>query len=200
MPLHQRKLIRDRVVQLLRGRTAAGERVWANRFLPLRNQELPAVLVYALDESVDPDSALTAPRTLTRRLSLSVDAIVAATSEGEIDDALDALGLEIEEVLHRDRFLGTFKERTAAPAVDDGIVADSMLTDTDRGHEVVGDRLCGRLAHTFEVTYQTDAPTPLTDDELDDFRQVDQDYSLDGAQAALDQASDFIVIPEPEEE
>lgn len=199
MIAHQRKLIRDRVVSLLRGATVAGQRVHANRFLPLTNRELPAILVYALDEAIDPDSRQTAPRELTRRLSLSVDGVVAAGSEGEIDDALDALSLQIETAMNRDPFLGTAAAAAAQPPVDDTLVADSMLADVEIGHEAVGDRLVGRVAMTWEVTYQTLAPEPPADGDLADFRELDQDYDLGGAQAPLDQASDFIVIPEPEE-
>lgn len=196
--MHRRTRIRRRVVELLRGATVAGQRVWANRFLPLTNRELPAILVYALDESIDPDSRTTAPRELTRRLSLAVDGIVAAGSEGEIDDALDALSLEIETALHRDPFFGTAASAALNPPVDDSVAADSILTDVEIGHETVGDRLVGRVAMTWEVEYQSLAPEPPDDDSLDDFLTMGVTYDLGGTQAPDDEAHDEVVVQEEE--
>lgn len=176
---HQREAIGAKVRELLLGQTAAGLRVYLNRFLTLRNRELPAVLIYPLSETVDPDSARTAPRELTRRLELAIDGLVAA--ENEADVAMNALALQIETALQADPYL-------------DGVAADSILTATDLAIDTVGDRLVGRVALTFEVTYRTLAIEASED--LDDFGKVHATQNVRGPVEEADAAHDVIVVQE----
>lgn len=183
--MHQRQVICDKVVDLLvAGATVAGARVYPNRFLPLRTKgakdELPAILVYTLSETSDDED--TAPRELTRKLELAIDGIVAV--ESDADAALNALALEIETVMHADPYL-------------DETAGDSLLTDTDLGVEPDGDRLLGRVALTYEVTYRTLAPEPTADEDMDDFETVEATYKTDGVdQSDDDDAEDVFTVEE----
>lgn len=180
--MHQRQAICEKVCELLKAAdTAAGERVYPNRFLPLRVKDLPAILVYTLSERVDPDSISTAPRELTRLLELAVDAIVAVTDD--VDNDLSAIALEIETALHADPYF-------------DSTAGESILTDTDIGVEPDGDRFVGRVALTYEVTYRTLAPEVVADDDMDDFETARVTQSLRGAQAEADRVSDEFVVQE----
>lgn len=183
MALHQRQVIGAKVRDLLLGKTAAGERVYLNRFLTLRNRELPAVLVYPLSEEVDPASATTAPRELTRRLELAIDGLVAA--EEAADTAMNALALEIEQALAADPYLA-------------GESGDLILTDTELAVDTVGDRLVGRVALTFEVTYRTMAPEASLD--MDDFLSAGVAQDLGGAVHEDEIAQDEFVVQEDSDE
>ncbi len=103
--VHQRTVIRHAVVALLLGQTAAATRVYAARQLPVRKGELPAVMVFTNRDPVDPDSADTAPRELRRRLELVIDALVAGVDGAALEDALDAIALQIETAMAADPYL-----------------------------------------------------------------------------------------------
>ena len=184
---HQRTLIRRAAVAALVGNTAAEERVYPTRKVPYRGKELPVIAVYTDDEeSQDADRA---PRELDRNVDLSVEAWVATSGDPEpnVDDAMDDIALEIEAALHADLHLGNLLD-------DPGL----ELTGTSTDLVTVGDLEIGLVVLTFNARYNTLAPQPAADDTLADFRELDQDYSLAGAQAPLDQASDFIEIPREE--
>ncbi len=184
---HRRDLIGEKVRDLLvAASTAAGTRVQLNRFTTLRNTQLPAIAVYALSESVDPESATTAPRELTRRLELAIDGVVAA--ETEPDSRMNDLAAQIEAAMHADPYL-------------DGVAFDSILVDSILDVQTVGDRLVGHLAMSYEVTYHTLAPEPPADEDLDDFQTAGVTHKTGGVgQAAADDAEDLVVVQEEEEE
>lgn len=179
MAPHQRAAIRHAVRDLLIGQTSAGSRVHATRILPYRKHELPAISVYTLEESVDPESRETAPRELDRRLQLEVAGWVAPAAD--LDDAMDALALEIEKAMHADRYLG-------------GTVADSVLDGTTMGLHGEGDSQMGLVTLTYDVTYQTLAEEAPGD--LDDFLVADVTQNLRGSVHQDDRAQDEVVVQE----
>lgn len=184
MALHQRKVIRDVVVGLLLGRTAAELRVLASRVVPYRKNELPAISVYTLDETVDGDSASTAPRELTRDLKLEIAGWVAHIPDGPlVDDAMDALALEIETAMDADPFLA-------------GAVGDSILEGTTMAIRGEGDALMGIVTLTYAVTYRTLAPEPPALDSLDDFLTADTLYRPPGTPTDGEVAHDTILVQE----
>lgn len=187
--MHHRRVIREAVVALLQaGETDAGDRVFKNRVLPMRirgdKAELPAILVYSLEEDVDDDSATTAPRELTRRLSLAVDALAVGADE-EVDDDLDQLAEQIEAVMHADPFLG-------------GVAADSILGGTIIEFDGDGERVIGRVGLTYEVTYRLMAPKAQDGADQDDFETAATTYSMGGDQAEADAAKDEFNVEDPE--
>jgi hypothetical protein len=183
---HQRKVIRDAVVALLKAaNTVAGSRVYPNRFTALTNVKLPALLVYTLSEDVDPGSADTSPRELTRALELQIHAVVGV--EEAPDDALDALALQVETAMHADRFLG-------------GAIGGKglLLTSTEIVADIEGDRYTATAALFYALEYQTLAPEPLTDAQLDDFETAHVTHKVAGAAMPdADDAEDEFTVEEP---
>lgn len=168
--LHQRQVIRHAVRSLLLGHTAAKDRVHASRDVPLRRNEVPAVLVYTVEEPVESDSDTTAPRELTRRLRLEIAGVVGPDPADKIrvDDALDALALEIETVMHADPFLG-------------GACGDSILENTTISLRPDGEINMGIVALSYRVTYRTMAPdTTESDAARDEFLVGDSKYKPPG--------------------
>lgn len=159
--LHQRQVIRHVVRALLFGNTAADERVVASRMLPYRKNELPAISVYTVEETVDKESASTAPREYTRDLKLEIAGWVAPGPN--VDDDMDALALEIETLVELDPYFG-------------GAVGDSILESTALAIRGEGDQLMGLVTLTYAVTYRTLAPEAPT--LVDDFLRVDSKQKL----------------------
>lgn len=182
MALHQRKIIRDAVVALLLGHTTADERVHASRDIPLRRNELPAVLVYTTEEPVESDSATTAPRELTRRLRLEIAGIVAPEPGERVDDALDALALEIETAMDADPFLG-------------GACGDSILENTTISLRPDGETNMGVVALSYRVTYRTLAPdTTDSDAALGDFLRAGVTYQPPGTPSDANTPNDVFDV------
>lgn len=153
---HQRKLIRHAIVALLTNATAAGARVQGSRLELNRKTELPAISVYTLREPVEPDSAETAPREVTRELKVEI-AIWVALNGAALDplDPVDDMTEQVEAVMDADRFVG-------------GNVADSVLEDTEIKvlDEERGDPLVACATLTYAVTYRTTPGVTATDDFL----------------------------------
>lgn len=146
---HPRKLIRQAVVALLtNAATAAGVRVQGTRVEPHKKSQLPAISVYTLSEAVDPTSAETAPRELTRAVKVEITGWVAHSDALPVDDAMDDLAGQIEAAMDTDRYLS-------------GAAGDSVLEGTEM--QVVeedgrSDPLVGIVTLTYGVTYRT-SPT-----------------------------------------
>ncbi len=176
---HYRKAIRNAVVAQLKGvdpawRTAAQGRIYGNRMEPMGAAEtLPIIIVYCVRERVDA-TWIEAPRRLKRILALAIEAAVDV--DETLDDTLDALAKEIEVAMHRDDTLG-------------GLVADTILTDTEM--DLFGDakRMCGAVRLTYECTYFTEVPDEA-DMERDDLATADIRYNVGGALEPEDEAGD----------
>lgn len=155
MPTHPRQVIRHAVVAQLTGKTAAGARVYPDRRVAFQRVELPALAVYVPTEAVDIQSRATAPRELDRRAQVVVEALV-QQAEG-VDDALDALALEVEDALHGDWTLG-------------GAASDLLLTSTETDVVDTGKQLIGVVRLEFEARYFSEA-VPVA--ALADFKTAD---------------------------
>lgn len=166
---HQREVIRKKIRDLIvAGATVAGSRVYPSRVLPLRGIELPAIAVYTLDETVSGDSLATAPRELTRDLSVVIEAWVKAGAVTDpkveqVDDRMDELAEQIETIMHADPYLG-------------GEAGESILTGTETEIVEEGDRTLGLLLLSYRVTYRTLAPiAPVL---ADDFNTIGTEYNV----------------------
>ena len=174
---HQRTLIRGAVVAQLLGATAAGARVYPTRILPLRRPELPVISVYTLEEAVTAASLATAPRELSRELPVMIEGWVAPGDN--VDDAMDALALEIETAMHADPYLAD----TAAESILDSTVME-VVED--------GDRMMGLVVLTYAVTYRTSAPEATAD--MDDFLRMRSTQDLGGdVHEDIDAEDEFVV-------
>lgn len=182
---HQRQLIREAVKAQLVGtaptyRTGAGARVYETRMAPFRRLELPAIAVYVLEESIDPASKSRAPRELTRNLQLQVVAVVEASAA--VDDAMDAIALEIERALDADRWFG-------------GTAGDSILSSVQMGIDDEGGKPVGAVQMVYAVTYRTDAPSAADLPPLPDFSKAHVETSLGGGVHPANRAVDDVAVP-----
>lgn len=176
---HERQQLREATVAMLTGKTAASTRVNKSRMAPVRGAELPTISVYTDDEPVEPTSRMTAPRVMTRQPKLAIAAWVAVPANGELDDAFDAIALEIETAIDADLNF-------------DGCAFDSVLFSTEMGIKMDGERPMGCVQLTYAVTYKTQQRTAVIDAARDDFDTMDVKTSLGGAQAPADQAEHLV--------
>jgi hypothetical protein len=161
---HQRQVIRQAVRDLLvAADTGAADRVYGSRKLPWRNLDLPVLNVLTPDEESDDQG--TAPRELTRKLTLVIEGWV--TANEYVDDAMDALAYQVEQAMHADPDLGD-------------AAVDLVLVSTDTQVGIEGDRQMGLVELTYLVTYRTLAPEPENDDDMDDFDTAVTDYDENG--------------------
>ena len=173
--IHQRKVIRDAVAAaLVAANTTVGTRVFKTQTVPWRQQKLPAVGIGILSETSEDQGS--APRQLTRTADLTIVGVLDAS--GQVDDALDALALEIERAMHADPTFGD-------------VCNDSRLTGTELAIDEDGSKSIGFLRLTYQVTYYTGAPD-ADDVELVDLTAIDTTYSLENQQQPADQAEDTL--------
>ena len=175
--MHQRQVIRAAVLAILLNATTAGARVYATRVLPYQMTELPVIAIYTLQDDVADSSRSTAPRELTRSLSLNIEAWVAPGTN--VDDAMDDIALEIENLMHADPYLGD-------------VCVDSLLTATTTESVEDVDRELGIVILTYDVTYRTDAPEAPVG--MDDFNTADTIYQV--SEDAND-ANDSVTVQVP---
>lgn len=154
MALHERQMLREATIAALLNKTAAGPRVYKSRRAPIPEATLPVIHVYTDQEPVDDNSGKTAPRELTRRPDLVIEAWVVASAD--VEDSLDAIALQIETAMDADRFL-------------DGCAFNSWLSNTELGVSVQGARPMGAAQLTYSVIYHTDQRTQATDDARDHY-------------------------------
>ena len=176
--MHARQAIREACKTILvSANTAAGSRVYETRLTPWEAVKLPAIAVYALEETIDQDqSRETAPRQLWRNLTLE---IVGAVRAGDnVDDALDDMAASIEAAMNADRWIS-------------GTVGDSLLDSTNIAIEVTGDKPIGFVVLNYAVTYFTESPTEATQ-VVSPLEGFDIQTSLEDAQAEADRAKDTI--------
>lgn len=169
-----RKVIRQKIVDLLMSKTRAEDRVFSS---PARNiwaENLPAILVYSRNEIVD--EFATAPRTLRRKLRLAIECV--ANADEQLDNELDDMGQEVEEALGADESLG-------------GIAADCILEQADMELKGDGNTVIGSCTLTYLVTYLTE----LKDEsEIVPLERIDVAYDLSSDESI--EATDSIDLPQ----
>jgi hypothetical protein len=143
---HARTQIRQAVVALLAGNTAAGSRVYASRVHPLDDPKLPALCVFSPQESMG-NPTMQRPRTQQRTLQLVIEGYVKA--RGDIDAEADTLALEVEKIIGADPTLG-------------GLVKDAMLDTTSTQLSGEGERPVAIITLTFAVLYCVKENAPQT--------------------------------------
>lgn len=176
--MHQRKVIRKAITAALVDKTVAGSNVFSTQKLLYVQDDLPAIAVYAENETSTWDQ--TAPRELDRKPTFIVESIVDAGEN--VDDAMDDMAEEIEKVMDTDPFFGE-------EAYQSYLAGSEMLSAGD------GDREIGILTLTYQFSYRTIAFVPPVDP--DDFDTADATYNLGNEQDPADQTSDEITVQSP---
>jgi hypothetical protein len=145
--------------------------------------------VYTEAEQVAPESYQTNPRELERQIDLVIEGVVTGSDSVPVDDAMDALALEVEQAMERDPVIGV-------PRVSN-LAGEAVLSRTELLEGEQGDRPIGVARLVYQVTYRTDANVlDIAASLTDDFDRAGVQLDLEGAQAALDQTADLVEIPE----
>lgn len=131
---HVRTQIRDVVATSLAGIAI----VYKSRHLPIEESDLPAILVYANNETVVGDF-----QTLDRKLEIVVELIVQGA---DLDAAFDPLLVAVEAALNANSLGG----------LTQSVVPLSTVTDS----RIDGAIQTGRARLTFEVIYRTSYTDP----------------------------------------
>jgi hypothetical protein len=177
---HPRISIRNAVKAVLEGYAPLQDAhacVFASRYIPLKREQLPAILIGFKDEEVDEDSWDTAPRRLERYATMRVE-IVARELEGcVIDDDIDTLCEHVENAIGENDTL-------------DGTASDVTLVRTDIEEGDDAETVMVAAILSFRVNYQTCHPE--TTDDLDDFDEADVSMNLGNDQHTDDRANDAL--------
>ena len=94
---HVRRQIREAAATALAGLATTGSRVFQSRVYPLRDADLPCLLISTDDEQVDQNNAVSGGE-MTRELTLTVRGVAKATAD--LDDTLDGIAEQVEPVLN----------------------------------------------------------------------------------------------------
>jgi len=103
---HVRQQIREAAAIVLTGLAISGSRVFQNRLRPLKDADLPCLLINTDDEDIE-TIGFTADAPQERRLTLMIRAL--AKQSLTLDDTLDNMLAEIESALARQTFGGLAK-------------------------------------------------------------------------------------------
>lgn len=144
MANHVRDQLREAVAALLTGLSITGPRVFQSRIYPLQDSELPCLLI-STEEETNEYLTTALPRRTQKRITLSVKALVKATSD--LDATLDAICKEVEIQLAMDPFMAGFAKNT-------------KLLATTLGLHGAGEQPIGVAVMLFEVDIHTRETTP----------------------------------------
>jgi len=140
---HKRKTIREKIVTLLKaGATSAGDNVFSNRAHALFATELPSIIVYSGDE----DSEFLNPpeNRLKRTLDVFIELAIGQTTN--IEDEIDALCLEVEEII---------KPKSELDRLYGNLVQSVELKKTETGIFEKADKVIGSAKLTYSFEYET---------------------------------------------
>ena len=136
---HVRKAIREHVVTTVTSLSTTGSNVYETRYFPLQTGNLPALIIYTLDETVEDYTIGQNTRTQFRALNLIIEAHCRGTAN--IDDTLDTIAEEVEEAMVTDITRG-------------GNAKDTKLVATDVEFETASQKT-GLMRLTYLISYST---------------------------------------------
>ncbi len=136
---HIRKTIREHVITTITGLSTTGSNVYETRYFPLQTGNLPALIVYTLDETVEDYTLGQNTRTQFRALNLIIEAHCRGTAN--IDDTLDTIAEEVEEAMVTDISRG-------------GNAKDTKLVSTEVEFETASQKT-GLMRLTYLISYNT---------------------------------------------
>jgi len=136
---HVRKAIREHVVTTITSLSTTGSNVYETRYFPLQTGNLPALIVYTLDETVEDYTLGQNTRTQFRALNLIIEAHCRGTAN--IDDTLDTIAEEVEEAMVTDITRG-------------GNAKDTKLVSTEVDFDTASQKT-GLMRLTYLISYNT---------------------------------------------
>ncbi len=187
-----RKNIRNKVVEILKDKTAAGSRVFGNPSITAWESELPVIHVFPRNESVSKFNE--SPREWRRDLDLTIE-ILAKGPDTNLDlgtpesgvtslaDILDDLVEQVECEMSRDE--------TLQCEVD-----DSFLQSVDFEFDASGAQPIGSARLNYSAVYMTMSPRDTGKQGVtDDFTKAVIDYNLSEDENTRE-AQDVLDIPQ----
>lgn len=142
---HVRRQIREAAATALAGLATTGSRVFQSRVYPLRDADLPCLLISTDDEQIDAENAVMGGE-LTRELTLTVRGV--AKANADLDDTLDGIAEQVEPVLNGASLGGLAKRCTP----------ERISVEMDEGLE----KPVGTLTLQYRITYFTTPASPGT--------------------------------------
>lgn len=140
--MHPRSQIRAAFVERLIDATAAEERVYKGRLMPIEEPELPAIVVHTRDAEEIQGRSISGWNGFERRRCI-VSVICIAQSFDDIDEDLDSMASQVEAAL----------QSWVIPGFES---SDPMLLDTRSDDpEFDGSLTTGATTLRYVVTYQT---------------------------------------------
>ena len=136
---HIRKAIREHVVTTITSLSTTGSNVYETRYFPLQTGNLPALIVYTLDETVEDYTLGQNTRTQFRALNLIIEAHCRGTAN--IDDTLDTIAEEVEGAMVTDISRG-------------GNAKDTKLVSTEVDFDTASQKT-GLMRLTYLISYNT---------------------------------------------
>lgn len=136
---HLRKTIREHVKTTCTSLSTTGSNVYETRYFPLQTANLPALLIYTNEESIEEYTIGASTRTQIRLLQVIIEAHVQGTAN--IDDTLDTIAEEVEEAMCADPTRG-------------GNANDTKLVNTEYEFDT-GSQKIGLARFTYAITYAT---------------------------------------------
>ena len=182
-----RKAIRRAIGERLMNRTAAKQRVYANRAEPVWEAGTPAILIRTPREE---DTVLSSgPRRYSRALTVTIGCCSNETPQAGADDVADDLAQQVEDLLLHDP---GFKTSPKLNALIDA--KETRIVSGELGVEI-GERVYAGWTITMQVTFQTEhlPPNERTLSPLEAF-DVDWDFPPPGVDEELE-AEDEIEVP-----
>lgn len=130
--------IRKKVVELLLDKTQAGLSVFPNRAIPVKNKDLPAVLVYPRSETgTDLDVSTRSQR---RNFTYSIEILARGKSEEELSDLVECIAEEIEVIFDGNRDL-------------DGLLLNMTYQGMRAEYRGEGENLVASMALSYTADY-----------------------------------------------
>lgn len=147
MANHLRTQCRDAVVTLLTGLTTTGANVFAGRpqTRPLKESELPGLIVYTTETEASVISLTSSGRRMQDICNLVIEAFARGT--GDIDATLDTIAKEVEAAL------------AAAPQLG-GLAKDTYLTGTVKDSDPEAQKPTWEIVLTYTCEYSTREDIP----------------------------------------
>lgn len=142
---HVRQQIREAAATVLTGLSTSGAHVFQSRLRPLRDADMPCLLVNTDDEEIETLGIGQHP-TQERQLVLKVRAV--AKDSSDLDDTLDTMLAEVETALDGQTFSGKAKS----------IVLTGINIEMNDELE----KPVGVATASYQVTYYTAAGSPGT--------------------------------------
>lgn len=142
---HVRRQLREAAAAAVTGLSTTAGRVFQSRVYPLRDADLPCLLVSTDDERIDAGNAAMGGE-LERELTLTVRGVAKATAD--LDDTLDAIAEQVEPMLNGATLGGKAKK--------------CLLTAINVEMDDVLEKPVGSISLEYRITYFTSPALPGT--------------------------------------